>query len=97
VTAGEIHDGRFSFMRDINQPLRMLVGTGSQITVLKRNCIPDNIPTNTNRKCEIAGITAGSIETLGNAELAFHDCSYRYQVTPEEIQLNEDRLIGRDI
>lgn len=70
---------------------------GAQISVLKQNLIPDNIPINTDTQYEIAGITNGSNKTLGSVELAFHDRPYRFQVAPEEIQLSEHGLIGRGI
>jgi hypothetical protein len=75
----------------------MVVDTGAQISMLKRSLIPDNIPINTDTQYEIAGITTGSIKTLGSVELTLHDSAYRFQVAPEEIQLNEYGLIGRDI
>jgi hypothetical protein len=56
----------------------MLVDTGAQISVLKQNLIPNNIPINIDTQYEIAGITIGSIKTLGRVELAFHDRSYRF-------------------
>ena len=44
----ENHDGSIPInVRGINQPLRLLVDTGAQISVLKRNLIPDNVPVNT--------------------------------------------------
>jgi hypothetical protein len=74
----ENHDGSILInVRGINQPLRMLVDTGAQISVLKRNLIPDNFPINTDTQYEIAGITAGSIKTLGSVELTLHDRAYR--------------------
>lgn len=76
---GKSHDG--SILTNVggtNQPLRMLVDTGAQISVLKQNLIPNNIPINIDTQYEIAGITIGSIKTLGRVELAFHDRSYRF-------------------
>jgi hypothetical protein len=75
----------------------MLVDTGAQISMLKRSLIPDNSPINTDTQYKIPGITAGSIKILGSVELTLHDSGCRFQVAPEEIQLNEDGLIGRDI
>jgi hypothetical protein len=81
----------------MDQPLRMLIDKGSQIFVIKRGLIPDNIPIRTDKQCEIAGITLGSINTLGSMNLTLHDRTYRFQVAPEEIQSTENGLIGRDI
>jgi hypothetical protein len=72
----------------------MLVGTGAQIALLKQHLIRHNISINTDRTCEITGITTGSINTVGSVELAFHNCLYGFQLAPEETQLNEDCLIG---
>jgi hypothetical protein len=93
----EHHDGNVLMnVRRLNQPSRMLVDTGAQISVLKSNLIPDNIPICTDEQYATAGITNGSIEALGNADFTFHDPSYRLQVAPEEIQLNEHGLILKD-
>ena len=72
----------------------MLVDTGAQIALLNQHLLRHNISINTDRKCEIAGITTGSIKTVGSVELTFHSCLYGFQLAPEEIQLNEDCLIG---
>jgi hypothetical protein len=74
----------------------MLVDTGAQISMLKRSLIVDDIPIDKDTQYEIAGITTGFIKTLGSVELTLHGSAYRFQVAPEEIQLNEDGLIGRD-
>jgi hypothetical protein len=81
----------------IDQPLRMLVDTWVQISALKRGLILDNVPICTDKQYEISGISLGMIKTLGSVNLTLHDCTYRIQVAPEEIQLTEDGLIGRDI
>ena len=57
--------------------------------MLKRNLIPDNIRINTDTQYEIAVITKIFIKTLGSVKLTFDERSYRFQVAPEEIQLNE--------
>jgi hypothetical protein len=75
----------------------MLVDTGARIFVLKRGLIPDNIPIQKNKQSKIAGITLGSIKTLGSVNLTLHDRTYRFQVAPEEMQLTQDGLLGRDI
>jgi hypothetical protein len=75
----------------------MLVDTGAQISVIKRGLIPDNIPIRTDKQYEIAGITLGSINMLGSENLTLNERTYKFQVEPEEIQLTEDGLIGRDI
>jgi hypothetical protein len=81
----------------IDQSLRMLIDTGAQISVIKRGLMPDNIPIRIDKQYDIAGITLGSINTLGTVNLTLHDRTYRFQVAHEEIQLTEDVLIGRDI
>jgi hypothetical protein len=92
----ENHDGTILItVVGTDQPLRMLVDTGTQISVLKRRMIPDKI--RTDEQHEIAGITLGSIKTLGTVNLTLHDRMYRFQLAPEEIQLTEDGLIGREI
>ncbi|PNF23780.1 hypothetical protein B7P43_G16801 [Cryptotermes secundus] len=94
----ENHDGSILItVAGIDQPLRMLVDTGAQISVIKRGLIPDDVPIHTDKQYEIAGITVGSINTLGSVNLTLHDRTYKFQVAPEEIQLTEDGLIGRDI
>jgi hypothetical protein len=65
--------------------------------VLKQQSIPDNIPICADMQYELAGITMGSIKTLGSVNLTSHNRTYRFQVAPEEMQLKEDGLIGRDI
>ena len=65
--------------------------------MLKRNLIPDNIRINTDTQYEIAVITKIFIKTLGSVKLTFDERSYRFQVAPEEIQLNENGVIGQDI
>jgi hypothetical protein len=45
----------------IDQPLRILVGMGVHISVIKRGLIPDNIPIRAGKQYEISGITLGSI------------------------------------
>jgi hypothetical protein len=80
------HDGTILItVAGIDQPLRMLVNTGAQISVIKRGLIPDNIPIRTNKQCEIAAITLGSINTLGSVNLTLHDRTYKFQIAPEEI------------
>jgi hypothetical protein len=92
------HDGSILITAaGLDQPLSMLVGTGAQISVTKRGLIPDNVPIHTDKKYEIAGITSGSIDTLGRPKLNLRDRTYKFQVVPEKIQLTEDGLIGRDI
>jgi hypothetical protein len=94
----ENHDGsNLINVRGINQSLRILVDTGAQISMLKRSLIPANSPINTDTQYEIAGITTGSIKALGSVELTLHDGACRFQVAPEEIQLNEGGLTSRDI
>jgi hypothetical protein len=55
--------------------------------VLKQGLIRDNIRIRTVKQYEIAGITLGSINTLGSVNLTLHDRTYRFQVAPEEVQL----------
>ncbi|PNF39993.1 hypothetical protein B7P43_G15585 [Cryptotermes secundus] len=94
----ENHDGSILItVAGIDQPLRMLVDTGAQISVIKRGLIPGDVPIHTDKQYEVAGITVGSINTLGSVNLTLHDRTYKFQVAPEEIQLTEDGLIGRDI
>jgi hypothetical protein len=94
----ENHDGTILItVVGIDQPLRMIVDTVAQISVLQRGLIPDNIPIRADKQHEIAGITLGSINTLGSVNLTLLERTYRIQVAPEEVQLTEDGLIGRDI
>jgi hypothetical protein len=62
----ENYDGTVLIVVGIEQPLRILVGMGAHISVLKQGLIPDNIPIRTDKQYEIAGITMGSIKTLGS-------------------------------
>jgi hypothetical protein len=78
---------------DIDQTLRMLVDRVAQISTLKRGLIPDNVLICTDKQHKIAIM----IKTLGSVTLTLHDRMYRFQIAPEEIQLTEDGLIGRDI
>jgi hypothetical protein len=75
----------------------MLVDTGAQISVLKQGLIPENIPICADKQYEIVGITMGSIKTLGSVNLTLHNRTYSFLVAPEEIQLTQNGLIGRDI
>jgi hypothetical protein len=46
----ENHDGTVLItVVGIDQPLRMLVDTGEQISVIKRGLIPDNVPIRTDK------------------------------------------------
>jgi hypothetical protein len=57
----ENHDGTILItVAGIDQPLRMLVDTGAQISVIKRGLIPDNIPIRTDKQYEFARITLGA-------------------------------------
>jgi hypothetical protein len=78
-----------------SRPLRMLVDTGAEISMLKRGLIPGNVAIHTDRQYEIAGIKVGSIKILEIVHVMLRD--HNFQVAPWEIQLTEDRLIGRDI
>jgi hypothetical protein len=70
----ENHDGTILITAvGIDKPLRVLVDTGAQISVLKQRLIPDNIPICADKQYEIAGITMGSIKTLGTVNLTLHD------------------------
>jgi hypothetical protein len=81
----------------IGYPLKMLVDTGAQISMIKRGLIPDSIPINTGKQYEIAGIRVGSIQTLESVNLTLQNRPYTVQVPPEKIHLTADGLIGRDI
>jgi hypothetical protein len=96
--AEENHDGIILVtIGGISRPFRMLVDTGVKIYVLKLGLIPEYIPIHTDKQYELAGITTGSIKTLGSVHLTLRYRTYVFQAAPEEIQLKEDGLIGRDI
>jgi hypothetical protein len=63
--AAENHVGNTSTnMGHINQTVGMLVFTGTQISVVKRGLLPENIHTCFGEKYEIAGAVSGSTKTL---------------------------------
>jgi hypothetical protein len=63
----------------------------------ERGLVPEDMSICTDKQYEIAGITSGAIKTLGSVNLTLYGLTYRYQVAPEETELTEDGLVGRDI
>jgi hypothetical protein len=95
---GKNHDGTIPFnVRAMKLSLQMLVCTWVQISMLMLSLMPDKIPIKKDKQLEIIGMTKDTIKLLGSTELTLREDFYKFQVAPEEIHLNEDGLIGRDI
>jgi hypothetical protein len=65
--------------------------------MLKRGLFPENIRVNSGKKCEISGMTSGSINPKEAVHLRLHQLSSGFQLETEEILSNENGLIDRDI
>ena len=71
----------------------LLVDSGAQLNIIKRNQIPSNIILE-NRKIHLSGITDKSIETLGVIKMNINGLNIDFHVAPQNFCLPYDGILG---
>ena len=74
----------------------LLVDSGTQLNIIKRNQIPSNIILE-NRKIHLSGITDKSIETLGVIKMNIKGLNIDFHVASENFCLPYDGIVGIEI
>ena len=71
----------------------LLVDSGTQLNIIKRNQIPSNIILE-NRKINLSGITDKTVEMLGVIKMNIHGINIDFHVAPHNFCLPYDGILG---